>query len=176
MSTPALVCDSSVHDRMVEAGLRHVIPYYDYLAARADADGNLWDSRAHAAAHFRVTPRTITYWRKALEGLGVVLRWAGGFRGECVSMHVVRWLSDTAARIGKRARAAVWLARKRRIAARATEARLRGGKGEMKLSPLISLQDEEAANPRLGPHPFIDTDIPAWCSCGLPKANAVHRT
>lgn len=124
---------------------RSALPYALYLATHASPAGDVIDSRALAAEHFRVSIRTITRWRASLVDAGYLLPYAGGHKGKCLRAVIKRFLTDSTAFIARRALAAVWLARKARNAERARRARENPRtnpcirpKGDMNVSRLIS--------------------------------------
>jgi hypothetical protein len=124
---------------------RSALPYALYLATHASPAGDVIDSRALAAEHFRVSIRTITRWRASLVDAGYLLPYAGGHKGKCLRAVIKRFLTDSTAFIARRALAAVWLARKARNAERARRARENPrtnpcirSKGDIDVSRLIS--------------------------------------
>lgn len=124
---------------------RSALPYALYLATHASPAGEVIDSRALAAEHFRVNIRTITRWRAALVDAGYLMPYAGGHKGKCLRAVIKRFLTDSTAFIARRALAALWLARKARNAERARRARENPRtnpcirlKGDIDVSRLIS--------------------------------------
>ena len=139
---------------------RSALPYALYLATHANPAGEVIDSRALAAEHFRVDVRTITRWRSTLVDAGYLQRYAGGHRGLCLRAVVKRFLSDTTAFIARKAQASLWLARKARRAELARYGRMnpRKKKGDIDLSRLISQKSslEDSAESTLDERPERD--------------------
>lgn len=171
------------------------MPYAMRLAANADADGYVIDSRALAAAALGKSERTVSRWRAALQKIGFLVRYSGGNRGECVRMVIKRFASDASAFVAKRAIAAIWLRGKERRAALALAGRRKRngprcmedplplaevlGKGDMDVTRLTSIGGEAAADglPADPRHTFLEGELLGVCTrCGLPEANARHRS
>lgn len=179
----------------IATGPGRVSNYAHYLALNAGAGGDTIDSRQRAADALGVTVRTISRWRKFLDGIGFLMRYAGGHKGLCTRMVVKRFGNDQSAFVAKRAMAACWLATRDRIAALAIARRKGQGrgqpqrptlgdpaslssllpKGDMNSTRLTSLGGEQGA--KSAPlHSFIQGELLGICGqCEFPEANARHR-